>query len=154
LQLFIFRAVCLKANLHFIKITIMEKITEKIKEYRKKKGYNYEIMAHEMKISTAAYRKIETNQTKLTVDKLYQIAEIIEAKIEDLLDIQADKIYHQTNNDNAVGYQEVQNLYQDNKEKSEKIELLYESRLKDKDFIIFSQAKRITELENKLKEKL
>jgi hypothetical protein len=36
------------------------------------------------------------------------------------LDIQAEKIYHQTNNDNAVGYQEVQNLYQDNKEVNEK----------------------------------
>ncbi len=98
----------------------MEKVTEKIKEYRKKKGYNYEIMAHEMKISTAAYRKIETNQTKLTVDKLYQIVEIIEAKIEDLLDIKAENIYNQTNNDNAVGHQEVQNLYQDNKDVNEK----------------------------------
>lgn len=100
----------------------MEKVTEKIKEYRKKKGYNYEAMAHEMKISTAAYRKIETNQTKLTVDKLYQIAEIIEAKVEDLLDIKAENIYNQTNADlgTFIGHQEVQNLYQDNKEVNEK----------------------------------
>ncbi|TRX04175.1 hypothetical protein [Flavobacterium gawalongense] len=50
--------------------------------------------------------------------------------------INPNTIYHQTNNDYAIGDQEVENIYQDNKEKSEKIELLYEERLKDKDNMI------------------
>lgn len=98
----------------------MENVLEKIKEYRKKKGYSYEVMAHELNTSPAAYRKIETNQTKLTVERLQQIATILEAKIEDLLDIKADKIYHQDLKDSSIGHQEVQNLYSENKETNEK----------------------------------
>ena len=56
----------------------MEHILENIKEYRKRKGFSYETMAHELKTSPAAYRKIETNQTKLTVERLQQIAAILE----------------------------------------------------------------------------
>ena len=34
-------------------------------------------MAHELNTSSAAYRKIELNQTKLTVERLFQIAKIL-----------------------------------------------------------------------------
>lgn len=98
----------------------MENILEKIKEHRKKKGYSYENMAHELNTSPAAYRKIEMNQTKLTVERLMQISTILEAKIEDLMDIKADKIYNQELKDNSIGHQEVQNLYHENKETNEK----------------------------------
>ena len=123
----------------------MDEVLSKIKEYRKKKGFSYENMAHELNTSAAAYRKIETNQTKLTVDRLYQIAQILEAKIEDLLDIKADKIYKQDINENGIGYQAIEHFYADNKEKSEKIEQLYESRLKDKDVMIAQLQKIISE---------
>lgn len=109
----------------------MEDVLQRIKDYRKKKGYTYDAMAHGLNTSPAAYRKIELNQTKLTVERLYQIAQILEAKVEDILDIKADKIYHQTNNDNAIGHQEVEYLYSENKEKSTKIEQLYEDRIKE-----------------------
>ena len=100
----------------------MEDILSKIKEFRNKKGYSYENMAHELDTSAAAYRKIEMNQTKLTVERLFQIANILEAKVEELLDIKADKIYYQTNNENATGnHQYVENLYADNKEITEKL---------------------------------
>jgi transcriptional regulator with XRE-family HTH domain len=114
----------------------MEHILTKIKEYRKNKGYTYEKMADELNTSPAAYRKIELNQTKLTVVRLYQITNILEAKVEDILDIQADKIYKQKTHDYSIGHQEVENLFQENKEKTEKIEKLYEERLKDKDILI------------------
>jgi DNA-binding XRE family transcriptional regulator len=39
----------------------MEEVLSKIKEFRKKKGYSYETMAHELDTSPAAYRKIELN---------------------------------------------------------------------------------------------
>ena len=38
----------------------MEKIIEKIAQYRNKKGYTYENMADELELTPAAYRKIET----------------------------------------------------------------------------------------------
>ena len=123
----------------------MEEVLSKIKEYRKKKGFSYENMAHELNTSAAAYRKIELNQTKLTVERLVQIAQILEAKIEDLLDLKANSEFNQTNNENATCYQQqIENYFQENKEKSEKIEQLYESRLKDKDVMI-AQLQKLLE---------
>ncbi|OAE91992.1 helix-turn-helix transcriptional regulator [Flavobacterium psychrophilum] len=127
----------------------METVVNKIKEFRKKKGYSHEYMAHELDISQVAYSKIEKSETKLSVDRLYKIAEILETAVEDFLDIAATNIYHQTNQDTGtfIGHQEVQNLYQENKEKSEKINALYELRLKDKEGMIV-QLQKIIEKTN------
>lgn len=102
-------------------------------------------MAHELNISQVAYSKIEKNETKLSVDRLFKISEILETPVESLLDINPNNIYHQNNNDNGtfIGHQEVQNLYQDNKEKSDKIELLFEQLIKDKDLMIMQLQKII-----------
>lgn len=125
----------------------MEVIIEKIKEYRKKKGFSHENMAEELHISQAAYSKIEKNETKLTVDRLYQIADILEAPVYELLDANPNNIYNQQNfYDASVGYQDIQNLYQENKDKTEKIESLYEERLKDKDKMIQQLQDIITTL--------
>ena len=99
----------------------MEKIINKIREIRKDRGYSHEYMAHLLDISQVAYSKIEKNETKLTVERLFKIAEILEAKIEDILDIKADKVYKQDLKDNSIGHQEIQNMYQDNKEVYEKL---------------------------------
>ena len=124
----------------------MEVVVNKIKEYRKKKGYSHESMAFELGMSQVAYSKIEKNETKLSVERLFKIAEILETPVENFLDINPNNIYNQDLKDNAVGHQEVQNLYHDNKEKSEKIEQLYESRLKDKDIMIAQLQKIIDKL--------
>ena len=99
----------------------MEKIINKIRDIRKDRGYSHEYMAHLLDISQVAYSKIEKNETKLTVERLFKIAEILEAKIEDILDIKADKVYKQDLKDNSIGHQEIQNMYQDNKEVYEKL---------------------------------
>ena len=99
----------------------MEKIINKIRDIRKDKGYSHEYMAHLLHISQVAYSKIEKNETKLTVERLFKIAEILETKIEDVLDIKADKVYKQDLKDNSIGHQEIQNMYQDNKEVYEKL---------------------------------
>ena len=123
----------------------MEDVLSRIKEYRKKKGYSYETMAHELDTSAAAYRKIELNQTKLTVERLLQIAQILEAKVVDILGINPNSQLNQTNNENATGYQQqIENYFQESKERSEKIEQLYENRLKDKDLMI-DQLQKILE---------
>lgn len=115
----------------------MEDVLQRIKEFRKKKGFSYETMAHELNTSTAAYRKTELNQTKLTLERLYQIAKILEITVGDILDIQANIQLNQSNNENANGYlRQIENFHQENLKKSEKIESLYEARLKDKDLVI------------------
>ena len=120
-------------------------ILNRIKETRKKRGFSYETMAHEMNTSTAAYRKIEMNQTKLTLERLYQISQILETKLEDLLDLNTDKLYKQEIRENGIGCQDIEHFYAENKEKSQKIESLFEARLKDKDIMI-NQLQSIIEL--------
>ena len=112
---------------------IMENIIEKIKEQRKKRGFSHENMAEELHISQAAYSKIEKNETKLTVDRLYQIAAILETPVYELLDVTPNNIYNQQNfYDTSVGHQEIQNLYQENKETMNKLVDSFEERLKEK----------------------
>lgn len=123
----------------------MEQVLENIKRLRKKKGYSHEYIAQELDISQVAYSKLEKNETKLTVERLYKLAEILETKVGDLLEVNPSKVYHQNNNDQGtfVGHQEVQNLYEDNKEKMQTIIELYEARLKDKDELIEELRSRI-----------
>jgi len=124
----------------------MENILEKIKEIRKKKGFSHEYMAHELKMSQVSYSKIEKNETKLTLERLYKIAEILEITVGDILDIQPKNQLHQINRDQSTGYlQKIDAFYQENKEKSERIDQLYGTIIKDKDLII--QQLKIT-LEN------
>ena len=75
-------------------------------------------MADELEISSTAYRKVENNQSKLTVERLVGIAAILEVSTSELLDEKASRIYNQTNKDGGtfIVYQEFKDLYQENKE--------------------------------------
>lgn len=119
----------------------MNAIIEKIKQVRLDKGYSHDYIAHELDISQAAYSKLEKNETKLTVERLYRLSEILETPVVDLLEVDAKNIYNQDVKDQGVGYQGIENLYQENKEKTDKIILLYEERLKDKDALIEEMRK-------------
>lgn len=113
-----------------------EEVLKRIQDIRKNKGYSYENLAHELGLSPAAYRKIELNQTKLTLERLSQIANALETKMEDLLGIKTNKVYNQEITDNGIGYQDIQNLYTENKETIEKLIAQYELRIKEKDEMI------------------
>ena len=85
------------------------------------------------------YIAIEKNETKLTVERLYKLAEILEAGVGDLLEVNPNNVYHQYDNHNnatLIAHQEVQNLYEENKDQNQKIIELYEARLQDKDRLI------------------
>ena len=112
----------------------MEKIIEKIAQYRNRKGYTYENMADELSITPAAYRKIETGDTKLSLERFFKIAEILETPFTDFLELEKD-ILNQHNHDNENVYQQkIDNFYQESKEvyheliksKDEQIKLLKE----------------------------
>ncbi|MFA5557448.1 MAG: helix-turn-helix transcriptional regulator [Flavobacteriaceae bacterium] len=114
----------------------MKQVVERIKSIRKEKGYSHEYMGTMLDISQVAYSNIEKQETKLTVERLFQIAEILETPVSDLLEASPNNVYNQTyNHDNVtlIAHQEVENLFQDNKDKTEKIEELYMALLKEKD---------------------
>jgi len=97
----------------------MEKVLTKIRDIRKEKGFTLESMADELEISHTAYRNIENSQSKLTVERLIGIAEILEVPTSELLDEKATYVYNQTNNNNGtvIGHQDFENYYyQENKE--------------------------------------
>lgn len=96
---------------------MIDKILTNIKEFRKQKGFSNEVMASELNISATAYRKIEFNQTKLTVEKLLKISQVLEIDVMQILDIKSKIELHQTNKDNSTGYlQQIENFHQQNKE--------------------------------------
>lgn len=96
-------------------------ISKNIRKYRELKGYSQEYMAHELDITQASYAKMENNTTKINVDRLFAISNILETDIRDLLELNKQTIYNQEVKEYGVGYQQVQNLHQDNKEAYEKI---------------------------------
>lgn len=96
-------------------------VIKKIAKARLRKGFSYENVAHELSLTPAAYRKIEVGETKLTVERLLQIAEILDTPLSELLEIGND-LFQQTNSENATGYQQkIENFYQENKEVSQSL---------------------------------
>ncbi len=87
----------------------------KIKKYRELKNYTQEFMADQLNISQNTYSKIETGGIKLTVDRLKQIAEILETPIEELLNSDSN-VYNFNNSHIEKFYGYIETLQEDNKE--------------------------------------
>ena len=63
----------------------LEKITRSIRKIREEKNFSQEYMATRLNISQNTYSKLELGYTALTVERLIQIAAILEISIIDLL---------------------------------------------------------------------
>lgn len=59
----------------------MENIISNLKKIRERKGYSQEYMALQLAISQASYARIENQETKLTIERLQQIAIILEISV-------------------------------------------------------------------------
>ncbi len=124
----------------------MEKIIEKIAQQRSKKGYTFENMAYELNITPAAYRKIETGETKLSVERLMKISEILNEDLSSLLDIDTKNVFNNQSNE-GNGYVEVIN--NDYKDIIKDIKETYDKVIQSKD----EQIKMLKEQINFLKDK-
>lgn len=110
----------------------MEKIIEKIAEMRTKKGFSYENVAQDLDLSTSAYRKIETGETKLTVERLKQLSKVLETPLEDFLEIEIQKNFNQENHGNSKGVQGFnENMFNDYKKISSKMHRNYEIQIEE-----------------------
>lgn len=103
----------------------MEEILQQIKDLRNVKGFSHEYMANELNISTSAYRKIESSETKLTVERLFQISEILQTPIAKILGAKTSAVYYQNNYDggtfNGNSYDIETYYHQENKETTQKL---------------------------------
>lgn len=70
-------------------ITVNSKIkaiAASIRKKRESKNYTQEYLAYKLKISQNAYSKIELGYTKITVERLLQIADVLEVNPAELLE--------------------------------------------------------------------
>lgn len=77
------------------------KTNEKIRQLRELHEFSQEEMAEKAKMSPSGYAKIERGETRLTLERLEQFADIFNVDISKL--IQSDSFYYQvhTNNTNS-----------------------------------------------------
>jgi transcriptional regulator with XRE-family HTH domain len=63
-----------------------------IRKKRGQKNYTQEYLAYKLNISQNAYSKIELGYTKITVERLFQIADVLEISAGELLDVDSDEV--------------------------------------------------------------
>lgn len=61
-------------------------IAASIRKKREFKNYTQEYMVYKLDISQNAYSKIELGYTKITLERLFQIAEVLDVNVSELLD--------------------------------------------------------------------
>ncbi|RFC55588.1 helix-turn-helix domain-containing protein [Brumimicrobium aurantiacum] len=75
----------------------------KIKKIRELKNLTQEFLAQEIGISTRAYSKIETGETKITIDRLNQIGEILEIPAIEILGFNEKQIFNNCRQEGNIG---------------------------------------------------
>lgn len=66
-------------------------VTTNIRKIRESKDYTQDYLAVKLAISQNAYSKIELGYTKITVERLFQIAQILEVDPVGLIDFSKEK---------------------------------------------------------------
>ncbi len=67
-------------------------IAAAIRKEREQKNYTQEYLAYKLNISQNAYSKIELGYTKITVERLFQIGDVLEISAGELLDADSDEV--------------------------------------------------------------
>jgi len=63
----------------------VKKVAANIRKIREYRNYTQEYLAAKLKISQNAYSKIELGYTKITIDRLFRIADILEVSSTDII---------------------------------------------------------------------
>lgn len=93
-------------------------VNEKIRKIREAKEWSQEQMAEKMSMSLNGYAKIERGETKLHLDKLEQIAQILDIDIVELITSGEKNVCVQINE-----HTHLSSVYQGNNEQSLVIEI-------------------------------
>ncbi len=114
----------------------MNSIGLNIRRIREQKGVSQEYVASRLDISQASYARLESEETKITVERLLKISEILETDITEFFNASKLNIQTQHNYEGSYGNGYIQNLVIENKETMQKLVESYEVRLKEKDELI------------------
>ena len=69
-------------------------IAANIRNKREYRNYTQEYLASKLNISQNAYSKIELGYTKITVERLFQICDVLEFEITELIDFKPTSVTH------------------------------------------------------------
>lgn len=117
------------------------RIGKKIRQLRELRDYSQEYMAEKLKMSVPGYSRIERNEVDVNIEKAYQIAEILNVGINDLLNFDEKYIFHNYNYGAETAHAFIINSHiqsqskEDRKTVNDLIQFLKE-QLKEKDVII------------------
>ena len=84
-------------------------VGKSIKQLRELRDYTQSYVASQLGISVSGYGKIERDETDITLSRLNQIAEVLETKVESILDFNSTQVFNQYNNKTAMANGVVQN---------------------------------------------
>lgn len=96
-------------------------VTENIRILREIKGLSQDYMAMKLDISQSGYAKLESGKCNITMQRLAEIANILEVDAKELLIQRSTNNYYFENNQVANATQIVENLHMANKEVYDKI---------------------------------
>lgn len=117
----------------------MGAIHNKIKRLREQSDLTQQEMADKLNMHLKTWQKIENGVTKLDIERLQLIADVLETTIEDLINVD-DSVYISAIKDNDVGFN---NSSVTINHKSEEEKNLYERLIAEKDKIITDKDKEI-----------
>ncbi len=84
-------------------------VGNKIKQLRELRNYTQQYMADRLNMSLTGYGKIERDSTDISLQRLNQIAEILETTIPQILNFDSNQVFNQYNNKSATANGVVQN---------------------------------------------
>ncbi|HHV84299.1 MAG TPA: helix-turn-helix transcriptional regulator [Petrimonas sp.] len=117
----------------------MGAIHNKIKKLREQSDLTQQEMADKLNMHLKTWQKVENGITKLDIERLQLIAEVLETTVEDLINVD-DSVYINAIKDNEVGFN---NSSVTINHKSEEEKNLYERLIAEKEKIIADKDKEI-----------
>lgn len=128
------------------------KVEEKIRLFREAKHITQEEIADRIGMSTSGYSKLERGEVRLNLNRLEQIAEILEMNVTDLLREDSGAVYQINEGDNNNGISFYANTNESLKHEVEKLKTIVEYQqmlLEQKDKEIVMQKELIELYKNK-----
>ncbi|MCC2590497.1 helix-turn-helix domain-containing protein [Chryseobacterium sp. MFBS3-17] len=84
------------------------------------------------RICRSGYRKIETGDTKPTIERLMQISKVLQTPLDNLLDLDSQKNFNQENKDRSQGFQGFNdNIFNEYSDLPRKLIASYEKEIED-----------------------
>ncbi len=121
-------------------------VIKKIRKLRREKGIEPQDMADKLNISISTYKRLEAGNTITWAKYLEEILVALEITVEDFFDGIGNNITITNKKGSFGGNIHVENLFAENKDKTKKIEQLYEDRLKDSEKLNLEKDRLIIEL--------